>query len=454
MPEACDYLLAASHILASAEEGPAPDNEHKALAVSKGRIVALGAYTELRQHWQPRRQLDLGRAMLMPALINAHTHVAMTLFRGVADDLPLMEWLEEHIFPLERHLSDELTYLGAMLGCAEMIRSGIGAFQDMYLFEDAVCRAAETSGLRCLAGEVIFSFPTAASSGPAESLKQVEAQAEKWRGHPRIGIAVMPHAVYTSDPQLLRQCVKLAERLELPLHMHLAESPSETAACLNMHGKRPVPYCRELGILQERSSLAHVVDVNEDELDMLAQSGASIVHNPSSNMKLASGIAPLPAMLERKMKLALGSDGAAANNRLNIFTEMGRAALLHKAHSLNPTLGTAGQIFHAATSGGAQALGQPQLGRLAVGGPADLIALDLKAPNLQPLYKPLSHAVYAATGLETRLNMVNGEILYLDGAFSRFDYAELLEKLGEAHKKIHKLHANLHPGAKKADISS
>jgi 5-methylthioadenosine/S-adenosylhomocysteine deaminase len=253
----------------------------------------------------------------------------------------------------------------------------------------------------------------------------------------------MPHAVYTTRPDTLRDCMALAEELDLPLHMHLAESAAESASCLEMHGKRPIPYCRDLGLLTPRTSLAHVVDVTEEELDILAQSGVCVVHNPSSNMKLASGVARVPAMLDRGIRLALGTDGAAANNRLNMFTEMGRAALLHKLEGKDPSLCPAGKIFDAATTGGAGALGDSRLGVLEAGRPADIIALDLDAPNLQPMYAPVSHAVYAATGMEVRMNMVDGEILYLDGSFTRFNYPDLIAEMREIQQEVREIHAAL-----------
>jgi len=278
---------------------------------------------------------------------------------------------------------------------------------------------------------------------PETALDLVREQGVRWKKHSRVRIAVMPHAVYTTSPEILRACMALAEELDLPLHMHLAESAAESASCLAMHGKRPIPYCRDLGLLTPRVSLAHVVDASEDELDILAQSGACVVHNPSSNMKLASGVAKVPAMLERGIRIALGTDGAASNNRLNMFTEMGRAALLHKAAGADPALCPAGAIFAAATTGGASALGDTRLGVLEAGRPADILALDLDSPNLQPLYVPVSHAVYAATGMEVRMNMVDGEILYLDGRFTRFNYPDLLAEIREIQKEIRNMHASL-----------
>jgi len=445
MPSPCDLLLYAAHILCRTQAGVLHTLADSAVAVTGGVISALGPRAELAAQHQARRELNLGNVLLLPGLINAHTHASMTIFRGLADDLPLMEWLAGHIFPLEQRLTKRLVYLGALLGCAEMIRTGTSAFQDMYLMEDEVCRAADTAGLRCLAGEGIFAFPTPGIPRPETAPDRVREQAARWKSHPRIRIAVMPHSVYTTNPDILRACMELAEELDLPLHIHLAESAAESARCMEMHGKRPIPYCRDLGLLSPRAGLAHVVDAEEEELDMLAQSGVCVVHNPSSNMKLASGAAKVPAMLARGIRLALGTDGAAANNRLNMFTEMGRAALLHKVEGRDPSLCPAGKILDAATIGGASALGDARLGSLAVGLPADIIALDLDSPNLQPMYSPVSHAVYAATGMETRMTMVDGEILYLDGKFTRFSYPDLLAEVQEIQKEIRAAHSELKP---------
>jgi 5-methylthioadenosine/S-adenosylhomocysteine deaminase len=436
----CDLLLHAAYILCRTQDERLHTLSDGVIAVTDGTISALGPGSELAPQWKARRELHLGNALLLPGLINGHTHASMTIFRGIADDLPLMEWLNKHIFPLEQKLTKRFVHLGALLGCAEMLRTGTSAFQDMYLMEDEVCRAADIAGLRCLAGEALFAFPTLAIPRPETALDLVREQAGRWSRHSRVRIAVMPHAVYTTNPDILRRCAALAEELDLPLHIHLAESAAESASCLKMHGKRPIPYCRDLGLLGPRASLAHVVDATEEELDILAHSGACVVHNPSSNMKLASGVARVPAMLERGIALALGTDGAAANNRLNMFTEMGRAALLHKVAGMDPALCPAETIFAAATTGGARALADTRLGVLEAGRPADIIALDLHSPNLQPLYTPVSHAVYAATGMEVRMNMVDGEILYLDGQFTRFSYPDLLAEMQEIQKEVSEIH--------------
>ena len=278
-----------------------------------------------------RRVEISGGALLMPGLVNAHTHAAMTFLRGLADDMPLMDWLQQKIFPVEQGLTPDLVRLGSLLGFAEMLRTGTTSCVDMYIFEAAVLEAADKAGLRCLAGEGVFNFPSACCPDADAALACTREMAQRWAGHDRLHVAVMPHSVYTTTAAQLTACRELADELGLPLHIHLAETRQETALSLEQHGLRPVAHADRLGLLRPGTILAHVVDVDADEIALLARRGVIVVHNPSSNMKLASGVAPVPAMLDAGVRLALGSDGAASNNRLNMFTEMGRAALLHKA---------------------------------------------------------------------------------------------------------------------------
>ena len=396
-----------------------------ALAISGGVILDVGPAEELACRWQPRERLDLGNMLVLPGLVNAHSHAAMTFLRGLADDMPLMEWLTGRIFPVEARLTADIVRTGSLLGFAEMLRTGTTACMDMYLFEGAVLEVAEQAGLRCTGGEAVFGFPSAAFPDAAAALAATRELAERYAGHERIAVAVNCHSVYTTTPEIITACRDLALELDLPFHMHLAETRDETARCLEEHGRRPVDYCRSLGVLEARCTFAHVVDVDEAELDLLAASGAAVVHNPSSNMKLASGAAPVAAMLGRRLPVALGTDGPASNNQCNLFQEMGRAALMHKLVSGDPASVPAQAVLDMATLGGAAALRAPHLGALAPGMAADLIALDLAEPNLQPMYAPVSHLVYAATGHEVRLTMVGGEVLYRDGRFTRFDYDAL-----------------------------
>lgn len=401
-----------------------------ALAIGGGTILDAGPHAELAARWQPREHLDLAKMLVLPGLVNAHSHAAMTFLRGLADDMPLMEWLTTRIFPVEARLRADIVRTGSLLGFAEMLRTGTTACMDMYLFEGAVLEAAEMAGLRCTGGEAVFGFPSAAMPDADAALQATRELAARYEGHERISVAVNCHSVYTTTPEIIAACRDLALALDIPFHMHLAETREETGRSLAAHGRRPVAYCRDLGVLDCACTFAHVVDVTEAELDLLAQAGAAVAHNPSSNMKLASGAAPVPAMLARGMDVALGTDGPASNNQCNLFQEMGRAALLHKLMSGDPASVPARAVLDMATLGGARALRRPRLGALAPGMAADLVALDLSEPNLTPMYAPVSHLVYAATGHEVRLTMVGGEVLWRDGRFTRFDYEALRREVG------------------------
>ena len=424
----CDTLLHAAHIVTQDAQRRILDCA--SLAIDKGLIVDIGPTTELCAQWQADTTLHLENMLVLPGLINAHTHVAMTLLRGLADDMPLMDWLNQRIFPVERHLTPHIVRLGSLLGFAEMLRSGITACVDMYIFEAATMEAASTAGIRCLGGEGVFAFPSASCPSSADALDITRDLAAKYREHDRLHIAVMPHSVYTTTPKILAACYELAADLNLPLHMHLAETSEETRLCLKAHDRRPVGYCQDLGLLDLPCSLAHVVDVTHDEIAVLQRHSTMVVHNASSNMKLASGISPVPDMLEHGIPVALGTDGAASNNRLSIFTEMRRAALLHKLHTANPTCLNAQKTLDMATLAGAAVFGDKRLGSLERGKAADCIALDLTEPNMQPLYNETSQLVYTATGMENRMTMVSGEVLYQNGRFTRFDYPALCEEVG------------------------
>lgn len=430
MPSPCTTIVNASVIVTQNEQRDII--EDGAIAICDSTIAAVGPRAVIHAAWQADSTIELGESLAMPGLVNAHTHAAMTLLRGLADDLPLMEWLTEHIFPVEQGLSAELVELGTLLACAEMARTGTTAFADMYLMEDAALRAVEKSGLRCRAGEAIFAFPSPAYADTTVAFELIRAQQQRWSTNTRIRLSITPHAVYTSNPELLIQCRELASELQLPLHLHLAETATETAQCVASFGKRPVPYCDELGLLGPQTTLAHCVDVTADELDILAARGVAIAHNPKSNMKLASGAAPLTAMLERGIPVGLGTDGAASNNSLNMFTEMSSCAMLHKLTSLDPTAAPAATVLDMATRGSAATLHWEGLGSLAPGNPADIIALDLAAPNLQPMYNAVSHLVYAATGHETRFSMVAGETVYHDGSYPRIDMEILRSEIRKA----------------------
>ncbi|MBU1004153.1 MAG: amidohydrolase [Proteobacteria bacterium] len=436
MPAPCDILLTCDVLMT---QDPARSViEDAAVAITGGVVTAVGPRVEMESSSAPKSRLDLGPCLVMPGLINAHTHVSMTLLRGLADDLPLMEWLTKNIFPVEQKLTPELVRLGALLGCAEMLRTGTTCFCDMYLMESAVAEAVHQAGIRARVGEVIFAFPSPAYPDLDGALDVARNLERRWKDDSRLRTAVMPHAVYTTNPALLERSFALAEELDVPLHMHLAESASETAQCLEQTGQRPVAYLNSLGLLGPRTLAAHCVDLTDGEIQLLADSGTCISHCPESNMKLASGFCPAQKLLDAGAKLGIGTDGACSNNNLNMFTEMGTTALVQKVHRMDPTVLCAQTVLDMATLGGAACLHWPELGSIQPGKVADLIALDLTRPNMLPMYNPASHAVYATNGGEVRLTMVEGEVLYQDGVYSRLDYPALLSEIQDAARWVRK----------------
>jgi 5-methylthioadenosine/S-adenosylhomocysteine deaminase len=371
--------------------------------------------------------IDAAEGLVLPGLINGHTHAAMTLFRGLADDLPLMDWLNGFIFPVESRMDADFVYTGARLACAEMIRSGTTTFCDMYLFENEVARAAAESGLRCLVGEVLYDFPSP-NYGPIENgFAYTQHLIDSWRGHPLVSIAVEPHSLYTCSPELLQQADDLARREGVPAILHLSETHSEIQQIKDTYGCLPVDHMASLGILGPHLIADHAVHLAPAEMDLLAKNGVKVVHNPESNMKLASGVAPVPEMAARGIPIGLGTDGCASNNDLDLFSEMDTAAKIHKVHRGDPTAMGARQVLRMATAEGAEVLGMGgDIGSLEPGKKADIIVVDITAPHLQPLYNPYSHLVYAASGSDVCHSVVNGRVLMENRRLVTMDQEEVM----------------------------
>ena len=424
-PVPCDILMTADRIVTQNDRRDVLADA--ALAITDGRVAALGPAHELAAHFTPARVIDLPRGLVLPGLVNTHTHAAMTLFRGLCDDAPLDVWLTRHIWPAEARLTAEAVRLGTLLACAEMLASGTTCFLDAYLFAETVADAADASGMRAVIAQGVFEIDNPRFKTVEQSLAAAEVMAERLAGHQRLRFAVFPHAVYTCSPPTLRRCAAVARKHDVLLSTHAAETPKENVDCLKAHGKRVVPHLAGLGLLGPKTLLAHGVDLDAADIATLAATGTAVGHCPRSNMKLASGIAPVHALRAAGVTVGLGTDGAASNNGLNLFAEMGTAALLQKVATGDPTALAAGDVFDMAGRDGAAALGWPQLGRLEVGGPADLCVLDGSRPALLPGFDSVSDAVYAATGNEVRLTMVAGKILYENGTFPAMDYPGLIE---------------------------
>ena len=383
------------------------------VAVRDGRILEVGKSAVLQRRYAARRVLDAEGRLVLPGLVNAHTHAAMTLFRGVRDDEDLMTWLTTYMFPLEaRFVSPQFVRAGALLACWEMIASGTTTFADGYFFEEEVAKAADESGLRAVPGQGIFDVPVPDAKTAAEGLPRGEKLLAKWSGHPRITPALFPHSCYTVGPETFGKVRELAARYGAPVFVHLSESAGELAMVQERYGTTPVRHLASIGALDARLTAAHCVCVDEEEVGMLAAAGVGVVHCAESNMKLASGVAPVPWLLRAGVRLGLGTDGAASNNDLDLFGEMGTVAKLHKAARLDPTALPARQVLAMATRGGAAALHmEADIGSLESGKRADIIVVAPAGPNAVPLYDPCSYLVYSARSDAVETVIVEGKIL-------------------------------------------
>jgi len=381
------------------------------LAIEATGIIAVGPMSEALS-WTADQTIDAHGGIVMPGLVNTHTHAAMTCFRGMADDLPLMEWLQDHIFPAEAQLDHGRVKTGTLLACAEMILSGTTCFCDMYLFEEAVAEAADQAGMRAVVGEVLYDFPSP-NYGPIEAgFAYTEKMIAKWQDNPLITIAVEPHSPYLCAPELLAQAGDIARRNGIPLVIHLAETRSEVETIQERYGVTPVGHLANLGLLYPGLLACHGVMLTEDDMDLLQTHDVKIAHNAESNMKLASGIAPVPQLLERGVCVGLGTDGCASNNNLDLLSEMDTVAKLHKVSTLDPTVLDAETVLAMATIEGARALGlADRIGSLEPGKDADVIIVDTRKPHLTPLYHPASHLVYAARGGDVDTAIINGRIV-------------------------------------------
>ncbi|MBI9078177.1 MAG: amidohydrolase [Pseudodesulfovibrio sp.] len=423
MPEKCDLLIKADAVVTQDDDRRVISDA--GIAISNGIVQSLGDYDTLCASHVPTERLDMSGKMLMPGLVNGHTHLPMTLFRGFADDLPLMRWLEDHIWPVESKLTEELLGIGARLGCAELIRTGCTSFLNGYFHEHVTGKAVSDAGLRAVLGEGFFDFPSPQFPTAEDCWRTIRHLNQSFIDHPRLRTAVTPHAAFTVSPDGLVASFELAIEMNVPWQIHLAESPTETAVCLKKYGKRPIELLRSLELLTKRTTLHHCVDITDEEIDLLAETCVNVVHNPASNLKLCSGISPVQKMIDAGVTVGLGTDGAASNNQLNMFRDMALAALVGKVRHDDASAVCAQTALDMATRNSAQCLGWSELGRIEVGCPADMIALDLANPNLMPLYNHVSHAVYGATGMEVCMTMVAGEIIYLYGDFRTIDIKSL-----------------------------
>jgi 5-methylthioadenosine/S-adenosylhomocysteine deaminase len=405
-----------------------------ALAIDGTDIVAVDTPEAVAAAFEAKETIDAAGHIALPGLVNTHTHAPMVLYRGLADDLALMEWLQKYIFPAEaKTVSPAFVRTGTRLAALEMIQSGTTAFADMYYFEEEVARAASEAGIRGVLGQTIIRFPVADAKTPEEGLARTERFIAEWKGHPLIVPAVAPHALYTLEPGTLKASRALADKHGVPLIIHLAETRAEVDSALQLGQSTPVVYLSAQGVWGPRTLAAHGVWVSTDDMAVLKQHGVAVSHNPESNMKLASGTAPVVEYLKAGLTIGLGTDGAASNNDLDMFEAMRFAALLHKHHRNDPRVLPAATVLEMATRRGAAALGlDRRIGSLEKGKAADLILVSVRGARQTPLYDPVSHLVYVAHAGDVTTTIVNGRVLMRDRKVLSLDEAAVIREANAA----------------------
>lgn len=412
--------------------------ENPAIGVKEGKILFV------KKRWHPseysaKEMLDASGSVVLPGLVNTHIHSPMSCFRGLADDLPLMEWWNNHIFPAEsKHVNREMVYHGAMLAIAEMILSGTTTFSDAYFYESSVVRAAIDSGIRVLPTQGIIDLPFPDSLEPSKKIEIAEKFIEKWKGvSPLIEPALACHTPYTCSAETLSIVKDVSKKANVPYMIHLAETADETKIIMERYGTTPVRYLHRLGILDDLTIAVHCVCIDEEEINILADCGVKVSHNPESNMKLASGVAPIPKLLKKGVTVGLGTDGCASNNDLDMFREMDTTAKIHKATTGDPTVMDAKTVFRIATTGGAKVLGlEDKIGSIEAGKCADIIILDMQKPHLTPLYNYYSQIVYCASGADVSTSIIDGKVVMKKRRLLNMDIDNVMENVRKIAKTI------------------
>jgi 5-methylthioadenosine/S-adenosylhomocysteine deaminase len=433
---AADLVIEASWIIPVEPHGTVLEDH--AVAITGGKIVALLPTDEMSLRCSSGQTCRLDSHVLLPGLINFHSHAAMTLMRGLADDLRLMDWLSNHIWPAEnRHASSQFVYDGTLLACAEMLRGGVTCFNDMYFFPEMTARAALDAGMRAALGIILLEFPTAYASDAQDYLRKGLAMRDELKHEPLLSFCMAPHAPYTVSDKSFEQILTLSEQLQIPINTHLHETHDEIRESLAKFGMRPLARLERLGILGPNFIAVHAVHLEPAEIALLARLGCSVAHCPSSNLKLASGIAPVDRMLSAGINIGIGTDGAASNNRLDVFCEMRLAALLAKAAGNNAEVLPAHTALRMATLNAAQALGLDRsLGSIQSGKCADLCAVNLDSIELSPCYDPASHLVYAAGREDVSDVWVAGRQLVGSGRLLHMDESRMKQKAREWKSRI------------------
>jgi 5-methylthioadenosine/S-adenosylhomocysteine deaminase len=427
-----DYVLTVDKGLTVIRDG--------AVAVKGHEIIEVGTSAEIFKKYSPEAVVKEEGTVVLPGLINTHTHAAMVYFRGIADDLPLKDWLEKHIWPAEnRWLGPEFISDAIELACLEMLRAGVTTYNDMYFYEDAAGRAAKRIGMRAVLGVGILDFPTKSAGTSDEYFVNAESFIKDWKEKEDdlITPCIAPHALYTCGPATLKRAKALSEKYNVPVHIHLSETESEVREVMLRYNKRPVEYLEALGFLDESVLAAHCIWLEDKEIELLAKRKVGVAHCMESNLKLASGFAPVVTMLMEGVKVTFGTDGAASNNDLSVLSEMSTTAKVHKALSNDPTVLDAKTVLLMATRWGAEVLGLgDKVGSIEKGKIADIVIINLKKPHLTPMYDVYSHIAYAAMASDVETVMVNGKIVVKGGKLVTADESEILYKARKWCEKI------------------
>jgi len=414
--------------------------ENGAVAIKAERIVAVGTTAEITGRYVSARVINAAGKVVMPGLINTHGHVPMVLFRGIADDLVLMDWLQKYIFPAEaKNVDEQFVRWGTRLGCLEMIRGGTTTFVDMYYFEDAIADETARAGMRAVLGETLIDFPAPDNKTWDAGMTYMEKFAARWKGHPLITPAIAPHAPYTVSTDHLKQAHAFSERLGVPLVIHVAEDPAETKTIQERYGASPVAYLDRIGLLDARVIAAHMVWPTSDDIATLAKRSVGVAHCPQSNMKLAAGAAPVPQMLRGGVAVGLGTDGAASNHDLSLWEEIDTAAKLHKLTSKDPTVVNAREALEMATIRGARAIHQDkEIGSLEPGKRADLIIVGMTGVHQTPVYNVYSQLVYATKASDVETVVINGKIVMQNRRVLTIDESSVRAKANQYRDRIRK----------------
>jgi len=433
--QSVDTLVRAAHVIPVEPRGALADH---AVAIKDGRIVAVAPADKALAEFQAREVIELRGHALIPGLVNLHCHAAMALMRGIADDVPLMTWLREHVWPVEaKHASDEFVHDGTLIAMAEMLRAGVTCVNDMYFFPEASARAALRAGMRAALGIIAIEFPSAYAPDAQSYLQKGLATRDAYRGEPLLSFCLAPHAPYTVGDEMLKRMAVLADELDIPIHCHVHETRTEVEQGIAQHGVTPLERLHRLGVVGPHLIAVHAVHMERAELDVLARGGVSVAHCPSSNLKLASGIAPVAEMRARGIRVGIGTDGAASNNRLDVMNEMRTAALLAKGVCGDAGVVSAAEALEMATLEGARALGlEGRIGSIVPGKAADLAAVELSSIETLPCFDPVSHLVYAAGREHVTHVWVEGRARVADRRLTGLDAQDLHDKALWWHKRL------------------